>query len=334
MPRIPPMILNCVVYLYATRDDAEAGRGEGGTGFFVRIPAVVPGRWFEYIVTNWHVAVRFGYSVVRVERVDGGHDIFDFDPSEWQFLPEYDIAVIEAPCVSDSHKVAFIHGDIFVTKEIKEQERIGPGDDIFMVGRFVDYQGSNQNVPAVRFGNISMDPAPIVQPNDKAADTYCIDVHSRSGYSGSPVFVYRTPGYDLEERLRSGRGAKILYSGTNLLSLLGIHWGQFPEVWEVTDNGKLRNENSLENREPLVTDGRFIKGLSGMTCVLPAWTIAEVLNMTKLKSGRDHANAQLIEAAGDIPVAEGSFSKEVEDRTGEGDEILRKMLNTPRSPRK
>ena len=115
------------------------------------------------------------------------------------------------------------------------------------------------------------------------------------------------------------------------MSLLGIHWGQFPERWEVTNSGKLRDESSGENHESLVTDGRFIKGLSGMTCVLPAWSILEVLNMPELKNGRDDENTRLAETSGDMPMAEGNVSKE--DGVQEGDEILRKMLDTPPNPR-
>ena len=163
-----------------------------------------------------------------------------------------------------------------------------------MVGRFVDHQLLNQSATAVRFGHISMDPAPVLQSNGMRADTYCIDLHSRSGYSGSPVFAYRTPGYDLEERLGVGGEAKFLMSGINHLSLLGIHWGQFPEIWEVVDGGKLKAQSSEESRELLLTDGQFIEGLSGMTCVLPAWSILEVLNMPVLKKVRDNANAKLL----------------------------------------
>ena len=127
----------------------------------------------------------------------------------------------------NAHKVAVVAQEAFLTTERKKQEQIGPGDDVFMVGRFVDHQLLNQSATAVRFGHISMDPAPVLQSNGVRADTYCIDLHSRSGYSGSPVFAYRTPGYDLEERLGVGGEAKILMSGTNHLSLLGIHWDSF-----------------------------------------------------------------------------------------------------------
>jgi hypothetical protein len=169
--------------------------------------------------------------------------------------------------------------DMFVTREKVESERLGPGEDVFMVGRFVDHDGGPVNKPAVRFGNISVMPTAIEQPTKTMADAFCIDVHSRSGYSGSPVFVYRTPGYDLEPRV-AGSPTAILTAGVNYLGLLGIHFSQFKELWEVTEQGK-----SAENafREPLITTGKYIQGLSGMTCVLPAWTILEILNLPKLK---------------------------------------------------
>jgi hypothetical protein len=76
--------------------------------------------------------------------------------------------------------------------------QIGPGDDVFMVGRFIDHDGGNKNRPALRFGNISIDPTPIMQDNGVRVPAYCVDLHSRTGFSGSPVFVYRTPGPDLD----------------------------------------------------------------------------------------------------------------------------------------
>ncbi len=330
MPRIPPKVLNTVFYLYKDRADAETGRNKGGTGFLVAIPTEVPGLDFTYFVTNWHVALKNGCSVVRLNRLNGEPDIYDYDPTDWQFSTKYDIAVISTPKISrTTHEITAIEDRSFLTREYKEHDKIGPGDDVFMVGLFVDHQGANRNVPAVRFGNISMDPAPIRQENSKWADSYCIDMHSRSGYSGSPVFVYRTPGQDLEKGLDSESAVELLTSRTNHLSLLGIHWGQFPEIWEVTDGGNLKHESSGEGHEPLITDGRFIKGLSGMTCVLPAWTILEVLNMPELKKGRDIANARLKAEWGDTPEAEGANTES--NTPTEGDALLAKMLNTPKA---
>ena len=198
-----------------------------------------------------------------------------------------------------------------------------------MIGRFVDHQGFNRNVPALRFGNISMAPAPLEQENGKIAKSYCIDIHSRSGYSGSPVFVYRTPGYDLGELLDVEGQARVLRSGASLVALLGIHWGQFPEMWEITPKGELKYQDQEVGDQSLIAGGRFIKGLSGMTCVLPAWHILGVLNMSKIKEERDREDARLQQTIGDIPIAEAAGPEESSDK---GDAILARMLNTPSKP--
>ena len=49
---------------------------------------------FFYAVSNWHVAVREGASVVRINTKDGKSESFEFGPEQWEFNPKYDIAVI------------------------------------------------------------------------------------------------------------------------------------------------------------------------------------------------------------------------------------------------
>lgn len=200
MPRIPPDVLKCVCYLYATEKEAETGKGFGGTGFVVTFPSRFSDSLFVYVVTNHHVACSEGASVVRLNTIDGATDIYPFEPDQWHFDPRYDVAVHPINVHKDRHNISVIHNPSFLTKEMLELRKIGAGDDVFMVGRFVDHDGGSTNQPAVRFGNISVMPSPIKQPNGLMADAFCIDLHSRSGYSGSPVFVYRTPGNDLEEQ--------------------------------------------------------------------------------------------------------------------------------------
>ena len=63
-----------------------------------------------------------------------------------------------------------------------------------------------------------------------------------------------------------------------------------------------------------------------MTCVLPAWTIREVLDMPKLADERRTVNERLSRKIGDtIPEPEAID----EPSTADGDEVLRRMLNTP-----
>ena len=154
-----------------------------------------------------------------------------------------------------------------------------------------------------------------MQDNRVKVEAYCVDLHSRSGYSGSPVFVYRTPHSDLSPpppRRTSNLGLILPGETSTFFMVLGIHFAQFPEMWEVTSAGKLRDE-SEGAKEPLLTDGKFIKGLSGMTCVLPAWTIREVLEMPILKEMRAEAEEKTeatFQRDGYPPIPEDSQWKE------------------------
>jgi len=129
-----------------------------------------------------------------------------------------------------------------------------------------------------------------------------VSLHSRTGFSGSPVYVYRTFGSDLtragghefeeieisnirsNERMdrMSARGRLRVH---NLFNLLGIHWGQFPEAWELKEKSGL----SEARQKQLITRGSYVEGMSGMTCVIPAWHIYEALNMPEIKKLRGQA---------------------------------------------
>ena len=278
MPRIPPKFLDSVCYMYENEERAIKGEEFGGTGFFVLVPSRISTIGFVYVVTNHHVACRYGYSVVRVNTLDGGTDVFPLEPHEWIFDPHYDIAVCPIGLRNERHKFTPIMADQLVTREEIERLKIGPGEGIFMIGRFVDHDGGPINRPAVRFGNISVMPSPIEQPTGYRADAYCVDMHSRSGYSGSPVFIYRTSGYDLDPpRATDISSAVDVLLGGHFFGLLGIHFAQFSEQWEIQAGiTKYKKEASTV---PLISEGGYVKGLSGMTCVLPSWYILEVINL-------------------------------------------------------
>ena len=296
MPRIPPQVLNSPFYLYHTAADAKSGGRFGGTGFFVGVP--IPDRptsSFMYAVTNWHVAVRAGASVIRVNKVGGGVDIFEFDPSEWSFQPGgYDLAVIPInAAMKGTHDIVPLSTDIFVDRTKITDWGIGAGEDVFMIGRFVDHDGAASNVPAARFGHISTMPQQIAQPTGaRNLESFILDLHSRTGYSGSPVFVYRTYGADLTHAALVVGGA-----ANHFIQLLGIHWGQFPEQWEI-EAGTKPAMQSVE----LSGDARYVKGMSGMTLAIPAWAIMEMLNMPKFRQAREQALRE--GSARSAPVAE------------------------------
>jgi hypothetical protein len=282
MPQLGPYkpLLDSVFYLYETKEDAEKADKSGGTGFLVIVPSEMnAGRGYVYGVTNWHNACQ-KTSVVRINCRNGPSEIFEFNPDEWEFIPNYhDIAVIGLPVrAAERHKVSYISTEQFLTEKQVQEMDIDVADDIFMIGRFIDYDGIETNKPAMRFGNISIMSAPIRQPNGFMGFSIVADMHSRTGFSGSPVFVYRTTGsyFDYADDDISKNSVRF----GHIVKLLGIHWGQFPEAWEIAQM------TPPEPHAALITDGRYVKGLSGMTCVIPAEAILEVLNMPKLRKYR------------------------------------------------
>lgn len=314
MPKIQDVLLEVAFYLYQTVEDAEAGKNTGGTGFIVGISSTVDQYTHIYGISNWHVAINGGFSVIRLNRRDGGTDIIDLDPGQWEKHPDgYDIAACSVTLDLDQHQVGVVLKGSFATESIVRAWEIGPGEDVFMVGRFLDHDGGPTNKPAVRFGHISVMPSPIKQPTGVMGDSYCIDLHSRSGYSGSPVFVYRTPGTNFA---REGMETR-----ERFMYLLGVHWGQFPELWEIST--KKKKEEAAE--AGLITDGKYIEGVSGMTCVCPAWQILELLDIEQFAQEREVEDQRLEKERiedGPLPVAESASGVS-------GDDILGRLLKMP-----
>ena len=273
MPIVPYQLVNCAFYLYASKQDAVAGENTGGTGFLVSMPSA-DRIGHHYAVSNHHVAVSGGCSCIRFNTATGVQ-AFEFGPEEWLFEPGGDDVAILPLDLTDVHglQLTFIQDNLLLHPPATAEERIGPGDDVFMIGRFIDIDAKQTNTPAIRFGNISTLPVPVKQPSGHEGLCYVVDMHSRTGYSGSPVFIYRTPGNTLEWAVAGG---PIVLGGKSVLALLGIHCGQFPEEMPI----KRREKKPKPRRETRVRRKMFeeyIEGMSGMTCVIPAWRIGDLL---------------------------------------------------------
>lgn len=264
-------ILDNVAFIYGSPEEAACGQKAGGTGFFVAVPSTKLPESFHhiYIVTNYHVA-RDQPRTLRIRARQGSIDFITI--TKWFTVPGGpDVAVAPVTLNPERHVVEALRSDSWLlTKSEAAEQEIDVGDDVFMVGRFIDHDGGQTNQPSARFGHISMTDAAIRQVTDCDRGSYVIDMHSRSGYSGSPVFVYRTAGSVFSK-------PNTLMGGGHLMKLLGIHWGQFPERWDLV---------SAEVQEAaeagLITDGQYVSGLSGMTCVVPSWDILDVLNCPQL----------------------------------------------------
>lgn len=284
-------VLASTIFLYPSREAAEAGEQFGGSGVLIGKPLTHRrDLMIAYAVTNWHVACSGGNSIIKYTDFQGRTQILETDPSEWEFIPGGpDIAACifgpernkTAKMVPDYIFASDAPGDIFI------------GEDVFMAGRFVDYDGKDTNRPALRFGAVSMLDAPIKQPTGSMSPSHIVDMHSRTGFSGSPVYAYRPRGRisangNSVSGVRIAPGAPPLSrrtwgDGTQMeMKLLGLQWGQFPEMWEVVGS-----PDRAKAEASLVTDGQYVTGFSGMSCVIPAHQIQKLLDRPALKAPRD-----------------------------------------------
>ena len=259
MPRIPQDYLDCVAFLYCSREDAEQSVPRGGTGFLVGRPRETAADLKLYVVTNRHVAQNA--RVLRFHRL-GNRYLVDVDASNWVFHPHGDDVAALCLKVTEPSGVPIVPVHAFITESFIREYGIRPGMEAFMMGRLVGCDGVQQTNPSVRFGNLAMMPDGIRRENGLTQESFLVDLFSLAGHSGSPVFLYETqqnfPG-DKELRFYGVR-------------LLGINWGFYRKaeiVWNGTGNDKKDT-------------GMWVDVNTGFACVVPSWKILEVLDEVDL----------------------------------------------------
>jgi hypothetical protein len=250
MPRIEDRLLKSVIYLYKSKEDAESG-APGGSGFLVGEPCAIPAAVFLFAVTNAHVAkscpvVRTAGPLNKRVVVRTGND--------WYRYTEQDDVVVTpigfAPKDAPGFYLGYVPREWFVrpenfnhaTHDVNDLPTgietltpldyewehqplgwpFGPGEEVVMLGRFLGYDGTKENEPAARFGHLAMaSPVPIKHPWGFTQSSFLIECRSVTGYSGSPIFIYRVQttvaaGF---VAIGSDRGGKAA-----LPRLLGIDW--------------------------------------------------------------------------------------------------------------
>lgn len=276
MPRIDDALLDSVVYFYESVEDARQGRKSGGCGFLVGVP--VEGndnKMFPFVVTNSHVIKEGKSTVIRLKKKTGESHVQETDISGWTHHPNGDDVAASHIALTDELAADFrfhwISSAKFVTREVIEEYNIGPGDEIFMVGRFIQHDGKQTNLPVVRFGYLSMLPnQPILHPRGLLQESFLVEMFSIGGFSGSPVFVYFRPF-----SIRPGPGkppVTTVQTNTQIREhnigplLLGINWGHINNALPVIDSSGKR-----------LDPPQFVHSNTMMAGVVPAWKIWELL---------------------------------------------------------
>ena len=294
MPRIENRLLKAVIYLYTDEEAAEQGK-PGGSGFVVGEPSSLTGVVALFAVTNVHVASLC--PVIRTAGDEHGRTIpgvwddwkphpenddiavrligfvpedarnqpFDFIPREWFVLPEH---------FTDAH--------VDEDRQIPRVWPFGPGDEVVMLGRFLGHDGGSSNAPSARFGHLAIgSPVAIDHPLGHTQSSFLIECRSVTGFSGSPVFMFR-------EMDTLGAGPIPIGSETHgtsgLPRLLGVDWGNLDRVASTTYSVDWSSGPD-----------RTLGNWSGMLVAVPAWRLASLLDSPEVSRLKKDAEDELRE---------------------------------------
>jgi hypothetical protein len=257
MPRMAKQFLDCVVYIYPDKAAADADEAFGGSGFVVA--RHVKGGYQTFIVTNRHVIDKIPNPIIRLNRMAGGTETFATNIARWINHPDGDdLSAYQLDMSAEDHNQAWIWQHAFLTPKTMV-DYLGLGSDVAMLGRFIGLNGMVNNSPTARFGAIAaLDTIQEINSFGNPQETFVIDCHSVSGYSGSPVIAYLPSTAVSETALEnSGLGPW----------LLGVNWKHFGSPEKV-----VKKDDGQSKKPP------FIKGNSGLMGAVPAWRIPKLLD--------------------------------------------------------
>src|SRR5262249_47649124 len=140
----------------------------------------------------------------------------------------------------------YILEDAFLEKGIIETYNVGPGDEVFMIGRYVDHDQKQCNQPSARFGNISvMDPDPLPHRGlpKGTQESVLAEVRSIVGYSGSPVFAFVPPLSIRHHKDKTNDQSPLQYGPW----LLGINWSYLGRPELLRDATKPEPNNQINS---------------------------------------------------------------------------------------
>jgi hypothetical protein len=289
MPRIPDEHLRSVVYVYPSEEAARLGRQVGGSGFVVNYPSGI-GLWrIRYVVTNQHV-VDGGGHWVRLNHLGGTH-VVHIPPDAWEPAPggdDFALAVLRLPPNVTPMELSL--DNLGVTREMAAALRVGPGDEAYMVGRFLAHGGRTTNNPIARFGSVALMPNPhdlVRDGREKDVEAYLIEMRSHAGFSGAPVFLL-IPQFGF----RGVIGDTSTETNETRFRLLGIDTGHKIDHMPVSQH----SGSEWARREDLVAEH-----FTDVAIVAPIWKVVDLLEREDLADQRIQMSIELSRRASEIP---------------------------------
>jgi hypothetical protein len=189
----------------------------------------------------------------------------------WTFPtdPSVDLAITPINVNENQLDVQFLSSALLLSNADVAQNKVEEGDPVLFTGLFVQLVGQSHSEPIVREGRIAMIPKEQVTTTLHAlGDIYLVDCHAFGGNSGAPMFI------DLAGQRQGGLVVGINYR------LLGIV------------SGYVKETTTFELQTVAAYAGTMDLN-SGISIVVPAQKLIDLLDAPQLKALRDKAIASL-----------------------------------------
>ena len=257
--------------------------------------------WAGYVVTATHVIEGAGNRNLYLRiNTDDGFDDIEIQREEWFIHDHSDVAIVRVKWTGQKPYTLFsVYPEVFVNDDFSLQAPGSPvagslevgqsssattksvqvaiGDQVSVIGLFVQHYGQSKSLPIVRTGTIARMPSTPVRyrhPGGTYGEqpAYLIEMHSHGGLSGSPVYVHRRVAaltqFDIPQIHSTDKSAsgKVWVQDPNaeFVNFLGVVSGHFDITQAADTTGDI--------------DGTITVAVnSGIAVITPAEAVRELL---------------------------------------------------------
>jgi hypothetical protein len=241
------------------------------------LPCLAPhGNSHLYVVTAKLLAERMECCpiIMGFSYRDGGKALLDADSVHWYAHPTeasaVDVAVTPfASAQRDLLDLEPVPEHLFTSGERMRKASIGVGDEITAIGVFTRFSYEDRHLPIVRTGHLAMLPTlRIPVKYFEPMEAYVAEIE---GLSGSPVWVRPTDYFNAAQKDGGKEKPSVPFSCDTDVIFLGLLQGR-----------RAVSEAAMEGQSAQYTE----KMTSGMSIVVPAHKILEVINQPELAAMR------------------------------------------------
>lgn len=180
--------------------------------------------------------------------------------------PSIDLALVFPNVRVNDEEFTFLPSNILMTREEFKTRNVREGDEVFFVGLFAPFVGTQRNYSISRFGRVAMLPeerVPMIR-DAPAAEVMLLDLQSYGGNSGSPAFI----------SFGNNRDPNVMRLGTPEIRCVGLISAGFRDEAEIFMLARATNAVALPH--------------NGVAAIVPSYHIRELVEKAVESLSKPH----------------------------------------------